>query len=113
MQQRAHGRKLYISTHEEVDTVLHFHVDDVEDSKIHYTTSLQEAEVDDNDEIEDHEDIEEELLEIESMENEDNLQLEELQLIIPIEITEEEQQELRKDKEDSDLYIEIFEGESP
>ena len=102
IQQRADGGKLYISTHEEVDTVLHFHVDDVEDSKIHYTTSLQEAEVDDNDEIEDHEDIEEELLETESVENEDNLQPEE-----PIHIIEEEQQELRNDKEDSDLYIEI------
>ena len=39
---------------------------------IHHMASLKDFGVDDNDKIEDHDDSEEELLETESVENEDN-----------------------------------------
>ena len=49
------------------------HIDeDVEDDMIHHMASLKDFGVDDNDKIEDHDDSEEELLETESVENEDN-----------------------------------------
>jgi hypothetical protein len=74
---------------------------------------LNESEVTCNDEIEDVEDDDQDLVETESVDFEDNLDLDELQLTIPLDVTEEEQQELKDDIENSNMYIELCNEDSP
>jgi hypothetical protein len=65
-----------------------------------------------NEEIEDQEDKDEDLIETESVESRDTSEFEELQLVIHLDVTEQENQELREDIEDSNMYIDIYNGDS-
>jgi hypothetical protein len=65
-----------------------------------------------SEEIEDPEDKEEDLIDTESMESGDSSEFEDLQLEIPLDVTEEEHQELREDIENSNMYIDIYNGDS-
>jgi hypothetical protein len=64
-----------------------------------------------NEEIEDQEDKQEDLIDTESVESGDSSEFE-LQLEIPLDVTEEEHQELREDIENSNMYIDIYNGDS-
>ena len=98
------GRRIFDSSIEIVDN---FHVKaDYSDVSRQNMVPLNESEVNGNDEIEDVEDDDQDLVDTESVDLEDNLQLDELQLTIPLDVTEEEQQELKDDIENSNMYIE-------
>ena len=83
------GRRIFDSSIETLDSC---HVEaDYSDVLRQSMVPLNESEVNGNEEIEDVEDNDEDLVETESVDFEDNLELDELQLTIPLGVTEEEQ----------------------
>jgi hypothetical protein len=62
-----------------------------------------------SEEIQDQEDKEEDPI---ATESEDSSEFEELQLELPLDVTKEEHQELRADIENSNIYINIYNGDS-
>ena len=91
------------------------HVDDDYQSnvRIYRMFTLNESEANDNREIKDQEDSDEDLVETEGVEVKDCLELEELELIIPLDNIEEQHQESSEEKENSNMYINIYNEESP
>jgi hypothetical protein len=62
-----------------------------------------------SEEIEDQEDKEEDMI---GTEFGDSSKFEDFQLEVPLDVIEEEHQELREDIENSNMYIDIYNGES-
>ena len=106
------GRRIFDSSSQILNTISV--LDDGEELETHDMVSLNPLEVTKNQQNEEQEDNENEGQEdTEDEEPEENEDEEQEDIDIPIDVTEEEHQELIQDTEVSNLYIEIYSEESP